>query len=135
MTITKYIPSWVQFNWTPWGYDKNNEDKPSKHEMFNNDCDGYWKIVSTEAIEGFLQHNEVFKNGIRNTPCHMDSYMTIVDFNALDTALDILIEEYNPSEKEWNNIVNAWLSNPNNQPPAKLIALYINRKIINKNEK
>jgi len=103
--------------------------------MFNNNHDEHWENASTEAIESFLQHNEVFKNGIRNTPCHMDSYMTVVDFNALDTALDILITEYNPSEKEWNNIVNSWLNNSNNQPPAKLIASYINRKLINKNEK
>jgi hypothetical protein len=130
MTKEKYIPSWTEFNWTPWGFGKDHEDKPSKEEMFLNNFDGKWNQVSTHAIEDFLQHNEVFKNGFRNTSCHMDSYMTIVDYHALETALDILIEEYNPSPKEWNNIVEAWMSNPNNQPPARIVALTIKRKFV-----
>jgi len=130
MTKQKYIPSWTQFNWTPWGLGEKYEDKPTKEEMFCADCGGKWKYVSTNAIEDFLQHNEVFKNGMRGTSCHMDSYMTIVDYNALETALDILVEHYKPTAKEWKNIVDAWLSNPNNQPPAKLVAYYIERTFV-----
>ena len=130
MTVSKYIPSWTSFNWTPWGFGKGYE-KPSRDEMFNNTLDGRWKHVCTNTIEDFLQHNEVFKNGIRGNPCHMDSYMTIVDYNALDTALEVLIEEYKPTEQEWNNIVESWLSNPNNQPPAKIVAYHIQRKLTN----
>lgn len=130
MTTSKYIPSWASFGWNPWGFGKDYEDKPSKDEMFNGTCGGRWKYVSTIAIEDFLQHNEVFKNGIRGTSCNMDSYMTIVDYNALETALEILVEEYKPTAQEWNNIVEAWLGNPNNQPPAKLVAYHIQRKFV-----
>ena len=40
MKTSKYIPSWVQFGWTPWGFGKDFDDKPSKIEMFNNNFEG-----------------------------------------------------------------------------------------------
>ncbi len=129
--MSKYIPSWTQFNWTPWGFGKGYEDKPTKQEMFSNNFNGKWDYVSTDCVEDFLQHNEVFKNGFDNRTCHMDSYMTCVDHAALETALNILTEEYKPTAEEWNNLVKTWLANQNNQPPAKMVAYYIQRKFVN----
>lgn len=70
-------------------------------------------------IEDFLQNKNVFLNGISNKPCHSDSYMTVVDYNALDDVL-----QNNPFTLEsWEKAIHEWLTNTNMQPPLKLVGL------------
>jgi len=101
----------------PWGW--NADDKPEpKGEIFKaaDEPDVLY------GIEDFLQHNQVFLNGLRNTPCHMDSYMTVVDYKAVDKALKLLHDTYAPTKEDWQVLVDAWDTQPNTQIPAKLVA-------------
>jgi len=124
-----YVPTWVEFGWTPWGLGQDDE-KPSVTEMFRNNDQGAWLSVCTACLEDFLQHNEVFKNGRTGRSCHMDSYMTIVDYGALQVACDHLCDHYQPSKQDWENVVTAWEGNPNTQPPAKIVAAWIRSKYL-----
>ena len=77
------------------------------------------------GVEDALQDAKVFVSGINGRTCHSDSYMTVVDFAALDTwmrarAFDKPTLEY---------CINYWLTNENMQPPLKLAALSIKRFI------
>lgn len=79
-------------------------------------------------VEDSLQNADVFYNGFtgrRN--CHSDSYGTCVDFATLEqwrvkaafTAERVL------------ECVNYWLGNENMQPPLRLVALTLQRKLSN----
>jgi hypothetical protein len=128
MENTDYIPTWSKFTWTSWGF-SSNCSPPSREEMFSEfGFNSKWKLASTLCIEDFLQHNEVFQNGMSGQSCNMDSYMTIVNYKALDRAIKILEEHYNPTKEEWGNVCNSWLLGINTQPPAKIVARYIKNK-------
>jgi hypothetical protein len=75
------------------------------------------------ALEDFLQHNKVFINGLSGRTAHMDSYMTVVDFIALEKALALLTETYKLESQDWVKPVTHWLMNPNMQPPALIIGV------------
>lgn len=75
-------------------------------------------------IEDYLQENKVFVNGITGRTCHSDSYMTIVEFKALDQALS----DSKFSKERWAESVEYWLTNPNMQPPLRLVAFQVCRK-------
>lgn len=72
-------------------------------------------------VEDSLQLAGVFINGMRHTPAHRDSYMTIVDFKALDAwwaehagktfKVDLLL-----------SCVEYWKRNSNVQPPSRIVA-------------
>ncbi len=91
---------------------------PKKELLFEN----------TDAMEDFLQHNRIFINPFMGTTCHSDSYGTVVDFAALDKALAVLNEHYQPVAKDWMKHLKYWLGNSNMQPPLRLVALTIARK-------
>lgn len=76
-------------------------------------------------IEDHLQSHGVFRNGFDGKPCHSDSYMTLVDFPSLDAAF--AVSEYNP--EEWRYACNYWLTNENMQPPLRLVARTLMRKL------
>lgn len=118
--MEKYIPTWVEFGWNEWGY--GSDSMPPEHKEMFPDPWGECKYVCNYAIEDFLQHNEIFYNLIKGTSCHMDSYMTGVNYNALDTALDILDKNYNQTKEEMQRIFDAWMSNHNTQIPARIVA-------------
>ena len=40
-----------------------------------------------DEVEDYLQEQGVFVNGLTDRPAHMDSYMTVMDFQKLDKAL------------------------------------------------
>ncbi len=41
-----------------------------------------------------FQDGHCFLNGLRNTPCHCDSYMTVLDYDAVDKTFKIVQDEY-----------------------------------------
>lgn len=55
-------------------------------------------------IEQHLQDNNVFTNGISGKPCHMDSYMTVMDYDKLKTS----IENGPFSKQEWLQAADYW---------------------------
>ena len=40
------------------------------------------------AVEDYLQEAKVFVSGIDDRVCHMDSYMTVMDYKAFDKAME-----------------------------------------------
>ncbi len=83
----------------------------------------HWELLM--ALEDHLQANHVFKNGFDGRPCHSDSYMTIVDFAALDAAF--AKSEF--SADDWKVGCEYWLTNENMQPPLRLVGHTIERKL------
>lgn len=77
------------------------------------------------GIEGHLQTQGVFRNGFDGRPCHSDSYMTIVDFAALDAAF----ADSEFSAENWRYACDYWTTNENMQPPLRLVGFTIIRKL------
>ncbi len=72
----------------------------------------------TNDIEDFLSDNEVFVSGIDGRPTDMDSYMTIIDFGALRTAMKL-----NTFKKEdWQTSIDIWRKHQKSCPIAKILA-------------
>lgn len=96
-------------------------------------CEKKWEYFFTKSddkdiiyphrliLEDFLQHNKVFVNGISGRPCHSDSYMTCVDFNALDQAVKLLNETVNAVPSDWLPFAKTWAFGINMQPPFRLV--------------
>lgn len=77
-------------------------------------------------VEDYLQVADIFYNmstGRRN--CSMDSYGTLVDFINLDKAIDTAIFE----KEKIEYCINYWDTNPNCQPPIKIISKIWKRKL------
>lgn len=78
-------------------------------------------------VEDSLQEAGVFYNGIRGPghTCHSDSYMTCVDFGELEKwyAKELF------SKEQFEYCIEYWLTNPNMQPPLRLVALTITRRM------
>ncbi len=87
-----------------------------REEYFQND---------TSAFEDFLQHNGVFVNGLNGKTSHPDSYLTIILEDQLNKCLDFFEKTFSPTKEEWKFLTDLWLSNPNMQPPLKMVALKI----------
>ena len=79
------------------------------------------------ALEDFFQHNSVFTDSSGGKR-HSDSYGTLVDFTNLDKCLALLDEHYKPEPNDWLPAIEYWLTNPNMQPPLRLVALTIARR-------
>ena len=72
------------------------------------------------TVEDHLQEAGVFYNGLRGeeATCHMDSYMTCVNF---DKCFKIF--ESNPfTMEQLEACIDYWQSNSNCQPPIKIVA-------------
>lgn len=82
-----------------------------------------WERIA--EIEDHLQSHHVFLNGISKQPCHSDSYLTTVSFDALDRAW----EAGGFSSQDWSQAIEYWLTNENMQPPLRLVALTLKRKM------
>jgi len=107
------------------------ESELQKSDLFSKDgADYIW-----EAMEDFLQEHEVFKNGLNARPCHSDSYMTIVDFKALNKALDELDKKWKLTLDDWSATLRYWNENPNIQPPLRLVAATIERRYESKSNR
>jgi hypothetical protein len=80
---------------------------------------------TTMEIEDHLQAHGVFRNGFSGQPCHSDSYMTLVDFPSLEAAFATSVF----SPKNWRDACEYWLTNENMQPPLRLVAHTLTRKL------
>jgi len=79
------------------------------------------EIENVWAVEDSLQAAGVFRNGIRDTPAHSDSYMTIVSF----THLEEWIKKQTFPKELLAQCVEYWTTNVNQQPPLKLVGYYL----------
>jgi len=108
----------------PW-FGHDNNEPPPRTDFFGPSDDLHVSYGRRLRLESFFQHNGVFINGVRGTPCHMDSYMTCVDFGALDRCLALLDEQYEPAAEDWSAAVNMWVNGINMQPPSRIVGLII----------
>jgi len=69
-----------------------------------------------------------FLNGFRNTPCHPDSYMTVLNYDAVDKTFKIIQDEYSLPKEKWLAFCDFWLNHTNKQPITCLLGLHIRRK-------
>jgi hypothetical protein len=84
----------------------------------------------TAALEDWLWERRVFLNGLRGTPAHPDSWMTVVDPPALTAALDELEQKHRPTPEEWQSIARKILDNPNQGPPMRLVACELEMRAV-----
>jgi len=78
-------------------------------------------------IEQFLQDENVFENGLNGRPCHMDSYMTVIDFGKLKTAINkapFSKDELLAACEEWE--ASSYLSSIH-----KLLSIYVKKLLDN----
>lgn len=108
-----------------WGI-ADDDGNVTKQSLFATSEEQITNVVW--AMEDFLQHNKVFISGIDGRTCHSDSYGTIVDYEALETAVKVLKDKFDLTLDDWKITLDYWLGNPNMQPPLKLVASYIQRK-------
>jgi hypothetical protein len=72
----------------------------------------------TLEIEQYLQDKDVFLNGFTNKPCHMDSYMTVIDFSNLEKAA----KENKFTKEEWLKAIESWAHHAYLTPILGLLA-------------
>lgn len=94
--------------------------KPSVEEF--NDGDNSLLLLD------LFQNGHCFLNGIRNTPCHPDSYMTVLDYDAVDKTFKIIQDEYSLPKEKWIGFCDFWLNHTNRQPITCLLGLHLRRK-------
>jgi hypothetical protein len=84
-------------------------------------------------VEDSLQEAGVFYNGIRGKghTCHSDSYMTCVDFEELDKWMARKLFKV----KQLEYCVEYWKTNPNMQPPLRIVASTVARNLNKVSEK
>ena len=69
-------------------------------------------------IEDCLSEHNVFVNGLTGKPAHSDSYMTVVDFENLDKAI-------NENDYNWLEFAEHIKQDPNIQIPMKIVCSWI----------
>jgi hypothetical protein len=74
------------------------------------------------VVEDSLQEAQVFLNAIRGTPCHSDSYMTVVDFVALGKWIKSQVFD----RDHLQSCIDYWTTNLNMQPPLRLVGFTLN---------
>lgn len=78
-------------------------------------------------VEDSLQLAGVFRNGLQpEQTAHSDSYMTIVEYPILNEWLKT--QPFTPERLA--DCVDYWLTNPNMQPPLRLVAKAVQRHLL-----
>ncbi len=94
--------------------------KPEKEEFLNQDC--YFTL-------GSFQDGHCFLNGFKQTPCHPDSYMTILEYSNVEKTFKILQDEYSFDKNFWIEFADCWINHTNKQPITCLLGFEIKRLI------
>ena len=80
-------------------------------------------------IEDFLQGKCVFISGIDGRNQHMDSYMTIIDYDKLKKNLNEIKNNY--TINQWKQISNHWNEHAYLSPNQAQLSSFVNHYIIN----
>ena len=75
------------------------------------------------GMTDYLQGEGVFVNGISGEMAHMDAYLTVVSFPALESA--ILSDRY--TRDQWIEFIQESDGQPNRQIPEKLAVTWMRR--------
>lgn len=75
------------------------------------------------VIEDYLQSKNVFLNGLNDKPAHMDSYMTVIDYENLKKAL----EESKFTKEQWESCIPEWEHYGYLSPMSALLGKIIKR--------
>lgn len=78
-------------------------------------------------MEDLFQDANVFINAIRGTRAHMDSYNTIMDFEAFEKAWAEIKNQF--TREEWIEACDYWLEQGYLSPMAGLLARTIQRRL------
>lgn len=78
-------------------------------------------------MEETFESEGVFVNAIRETPAHMDSYMTVMDFPKFFEAWDKVKEKF--TREQWISACDYWLMQNYLSPMAGLLARMVKRKL------
>lgn len=76
-----------------------------------------------------FSNGHCFLNGIRNTPCHCDSYLTVLDYDAVDKTFKIIQDEFSLPKEKWLYFADYFIDHINKQPITCLLGLHIKRLI------
>ena len=77
------------------------------------------------AIDDELNFSpDIFTNGISGNPSHMDSYMTVIDYVALEKKWNEIKDKY--TKEEWETQCLWW---SDHGPVQKQLSLFVKRKI------
>lgn len=76
-------------------------------------------------VEDFLQNEGVFLNGNSGETAHMDSYMTVIDFVKLRSAVEKIKAEL--SEEEWAEVLDDW--SDRQSPTTRAMSLFVGRQL------
>lgn len=94
-----------------------------------------WKPTKAEILSelslsllDLFNAGHCFLNGFRNTPCHPDSYMTVLDYAAVNKTFNIIQQEYSLSKDQWLEFCDFWENHTNKQPITCLLVMEIRRK-------
>ena len=77
-------------------------------------------------IEDYLQSQNVFTNGLTDKPCHMNSYMTVLSFDKLET----IIKSNKFTKENWLYLADQYKDS--DLPMEKLVRLVILRILATK---
>ena len=83
-----------------------------------------------EEVESALAQANAFVSGIDGTPRHMDSYMTVMDFEITEATLKSMKDNY--TKEEWEAMSEDWMFHKYHSPMCGLLSLVVNRVILNK---
>lgn len=80
-------------------------------------------------IEDTFQKAGVFFNGIRgkDSHCHMDSYMTCINFEILEQVWNTIVDKYLYDEWVW--VSNYWEKHSYLSPVFSMLSSFVNQKI------
>lgn len=86
-------------------------------------------MAGTKAwdMETDFSNAGVFVNGINNRKSHMDSYMTVMDFQVFDKTWEEIKDKY--TRDEWSKACDYWLGMNYISPMAGLLARLVRRKL------
>ncbi len=94
--------------------------KPTREELFE-----AWPFGLLDAF----QSGHCFVNGIRETSCHPDSYMTVLKYDRVDAVMDILNTEFAITQAEWIAFADYWIDHINRQPITCIMGYHIRHKV------
>ena len=96
-----------------------------KPELSDFDGDCYLLLLD------LFSNGNCFLNGLRNTPCHPDSYLTVLDYDAVDKSFKIIQDEFSLPKEKWIAFADYLINHINKQPVTYLLGMHI-KHIINK---
>jgi len=82
---------------------------------------------TTDDLEDKFQEGNVFVSGINGRPTHSDSYMTVLDFVALNKVWESIKDSC--TKEKWELACSYWESQKSISPILCLLGMTIKRKL------